>query len=605
MNETEREEPTYSLSYVLQGLLRIAWRFCPSLLIFYFAVTLVASLCPVALTAIQKMLIDQYATLMPSVPLETTIITSLIMLGMRSVVISIQGFFRGALCTVYLSSLLTYRMQNALSYLFAEKLVEVDVEQLENSKVQSTIEKARSSYLWRTTDLLHMLVNLSAAAVACVVSFCVLLRFSSYLPFLLLLVTVPRFFVQSRYGTIQWSIWASGVPDQKKLYYLMHLLTSVNYIPELRVFQAPSALLKQLAELQAKHLKRAQVAMNSFLGEQWAPILIEGGVLCVLAILQLQKVLSGEMSIGAFTLFLIISEQFVAAGVLLITSVTQLKANSLFASHFFEVMNLPKSIVEPPDAQPLDSRQSPTIEFRNVTFEYPNGRKALDNISFTIPSGTSLAFVGANGAGKSTLMKLLYRQYDVTTGEIIVNGRNIKELQIKDWYNHLGALFQNFSDYHFTISENLRLGVDGPPDQDRMAQAAKLAMADEFIVTLPNQYDQMLGKQFDGGEDLSWGQWQKLSIARAFYRNSSILILDEPTSAIDAVAEQKIFENLFHAYAGKTLIIVSHRLSMARLADRIIVLSDGRILEEGRHDELMQSGGTYASMFTAQALGYN
>jgi ATP-binding cassette subfamily B protein len=212
--------------------------------------------------------------------------------------------------------------------------------------------------------------------------------------------------------------------------------------------------------------------------------------------------------------------------------------------------------------------------------------------------------VGKNGAGKTTMVKLLCRFYDVDSGEILIDGINIKDVSLADWYQYIGTLFQEFMHYDFTARENIMLGNTDVVDEKKMIEAALKTGADKFINSFPNKYDQLLGRQFEGGTELSQGQWQKLAVARAFYQSPPILILDEPTSAIDAEAEYEIFQNLKKLYENKTLFLISHRFSTVRNADKILVLDGGIVIEEGSHERLMKKNGLYAKMFMTQAQGY-
>jgi len=248
----------------------------------------------------------------------------------------------------------------------------------------------------------------------------------------------------------------------------------------------------------------------------------------------------------------------------------------------------------------------PLIEFKNISFRYPNTKRyILKNFNLSIRTGEKIAFVGENGAGKTTLIKLLLRFYDVTDGEIVVNGINIKHLNLEKWYALIGVLFQEFIKYQFTFKENVYFGNKKEVNNlDLLKEAIKKSGADEFVKDLPSKYDQTVGKMFKEGVDLSGGQWQKLALARTFFKNAPILILDEPTSAIDAKAEYEIFQRVQELQKDKTVIIISHRFSTVRNADRILVLDGGRIIEEGNHEILMKKKGLYAELFNIQAQGY-
>jgi ATP-binding cassette subfamily B protein len=241
-----------------------------------------------------------------------------------------------------------------------------------------------------------------------------------------------------------------------------------------------------------------------------------------------------------------------------------------------------------------------------VSFKYPGtDRFILKNFNLTIKSGEKIALVGENGAGKTTIIKLLLRFHDVTDGEVLINRVNIKDVSLEEWHKSVGALFQDFIKYQFTFKENVYFGDLSKPKKVKfLKEAITQSGADKFIGNLPEGRSQILGKMFEGGIDLSGGQWQKLALARAFYRNAPLLILDEPTSAIDAKAEYEIFQRVQNLQKDKTVIIISHRFSTVRSADRILVLEGGKIIEEGNHKELMDKKGLYEELFTLQAQGY-
>jgi ATP-binding cassette subfamily B protein len=246
------------------------------------------------------------------------------------------------------------------------------------------------------------------------------------------------------------------------------------------------------------------------------------------------------------------------------------------------------------------------IAFDHVSFQYPTGtREVLEDISLTIRPGEVVALVGENGSGKTTLIKLLCRLYDPASGIITLDGIDLRQLETTALRREISVIFQDYAQYHLTARENIWFGnVALPPDQERIAAAARHAGADEVIAGLPQGYETILGKWFEDGEELSVGEWQKVALARAFLRDAQIIVLDEPTSALDARAEYEVFKKFRQLAAGRTVILISHRFSTVRMADRIFVLEGGRIIESGAHDELVRLGGTYARLFETQAQYY-
>jgi ATP-binding cassette subfamily B protein len=279
----------------------------------------------------------------------------------------------------------------------------------------------------------------------------------------------------------------------------------------------------------------------------------------------------------------------------------------MYIGDYFTLMSFEPRLVLPKRGYKLDPDSIPAIRFDQVSFKYPKAKRAvLHDVSFAMGPGEHVAIVGENGAGKSTLIKLLMRLYDPTSGTVCVDDRMLPDVQLDSWYAQLGFLFQDFSQFApLSLRENVTLGAQSEPaSAKRLERALHLADAQKFVKQLPGGVEQTLDPSYKGGTELSGGQWQRVALARSFYHSPNVLILDEPTSAIDAAAEYAIFNRLFKAQEGKSMIIISHRFSTVRRADRIIVLDQGRIVEQGTHQELMKLGGKYQQLFTLQAEGY-
>jgi ATP-binding cassette subfamily B protein len=279
---------------------------------------------------------------------------------------------------------------------------------------------------------------------------------------------------------------------------------------------------------------------------------------------------------------------------------------ALYLDDLFSFFEVQPEIVSAPDARQFPARIEQGFVFEDVGFRYPGAERwAVRHLSFTLKAGEVIALVGENGAGKTTLVKLLARLYDPDEGRILLDGHDLREYDLDSLRGNIGVIFQDFVRYHLTAAENIAVGrIEARADRGRIVEAAKRSLADEVIARLPQGYDQVIGKRFRTGIELSGGEWQKIGIARAYMRDAQVLILDEPTAALDARSEFEVFQRFKELSAGKTAVLISHRFSTVRMADRILVLDQGRIEAAGTHDELMAQPGRYAELFELQASGY-
>ena len=318
------------------------------------------------------------------------------------------------------------------------------------------------------------------------------------------------------------------------------------------------------------------------------------------------QVVKGNLLIGTLTFILASIGDLRQSLSGLFSNLGRQYQDSLFVTDIFRFLSLKPIIKKPEKGIVLDSKQTPEIAFEHVTFSYPGTKKTvLKDFSLKIAPGEKIALVGVNGAGKTTFVKLLCRFYDPDGGKITIDGHDLKEIDLESWYNQLGAIFQDYARYHFIVKEAIAVGRTGVASSlEKVKEAAKASEADTFIEEWEKKYDQMLGKEFTEGTEPSIGQWQKLALARTFYRDPRILILDEPTSSIDAEAEAKIFEKLELLPKDRTVILISHRFSTVRQADKIGVVEEGGLKELGTHEDLLKLNGTYANLFTLQAKGY-
>ncbi|MBI1975429.1 MAG: ABC transporter ATP-binding protein [Candidatus Vogelbacteria bacterium] len=603
MEESKLTTPIKQIAKNTKRLFSLAWRMDKRTTILYYLTAAIGALVPVASAYVLKLLIDYLQIAQNSFVTTIPVIVAVI-LAARYLVTLLDGVIYSGLHRSYLDYVFRYELQNEITMKFHRKISKLDIAHFENSEVQDLITKTRDTMQWRLPDYLRTFAEFFRDIVAFVAAFIVLLPFGLWIPILISIITIPRLYFQAKYGAIQWSIWGSGAPQTKKLWYLNYLLQEPMTVRETRISQSSESLLNKFQEIQRYLFNLSKSALDKYLRVLTIPPIIESIVIFFIAYHFLPPVVTGALTIGSYTLLISMLEQLGSRSANASMFFAHMYESNLYVNHYFDFLALPQLIPTTKNPVILEEIKPPKIEFRNVSFNYPKGQKVLDEVSFVIEPGESVALVGHNGAGKTTIVKLLCRFYDVSDGEILINDINIKALDLPRWYKFLGTLFQEFVRYHFTVRENIFLGAPEKKDENAMIEAARKSGAAEFIEQLPKKYDTILGKELEDGEELSGGQWQKLAIARAFYEEPPVLILDEPTSAIDAEAEYEIFSNLEKQYKNKTLILVSHRFSTVRNANKIVVIDHGKIIESGSHQELMKLGGQYAKLFSIQAKGY-
>jgi ATP-binding cassette subfamily B protein len=422
---------------------------------------------------------------------------------------------------------------------------------------------------------------------------------------LTLLAAVPLWIAGARRGQMLFSLYSSLTPAERERWYLAYLLTDRAHAKEVRTFGLAAFLRNRWQRRSDERLVEMQHKTNALLrvgllGNLVSAVIIGGGLTVLLAL-----AFSGRMTLA---------DAGTAAGAVLLL-ISRLRAASLGADVLFEAAPFVKDFTEFIDsAEPLmppgDQQPAPTrferVTVEDLTFTYPSGdRPALEGVSLAFEAGQVIALVGENGSGKTTLAKLLCRLYLPQSGRILWDSIDIAHVDPADLRRSIAVLFQDFSSYRLPGADNIAVGrCERADDRAGIVAAATKAGADSFLAALPNGYDSMLGPEFEGGTDLSVGQWQRVALARAFFRDAPFIILDEPTASLDARAEHELFDRIRTLFAGRTVLLISHRFSTVRSADRIYVLANGRLTEQGTHAELMALGGHYAELFTLQASSY-
>lgn len=585
---------------VSRRLLKIAWEVDPVLFSIYFLVGMLPAIIPFVSSYVYKLIIDFVVesirgNVFDYFPLYFLIFLGAVLYFIQQAVFSTQA---------YLEILFFTKLPIYLNQLILGKISTLDMEYFENSDFKNSLEKVRETSSFRPQALLNEIIYMAQSFLQVSIALVAIIHLNWLLIVIVLIAAVPEFVNRTIRSKVSWGIWNANSEIRKRYWYLSTLLQSVESVKEIKLFSLGKRFLKEIKTLQLKfYRENAQVAKTNYFYN------VGFGSLSVFIFIGVQtyvvfQALSRKVTIGDIEFYRGVVNNFSNGLGGFFRNVNQILDHSLYVESIFEVLDAKPLLKEKSDAVILHGDKAPVIEFKNVSFSYPGSKKhILHNFSLIINPGEKVAFVGENGAGKSTLIRLLSRFYDVTAGEILIDKVNIKDLEVSSWYKKIGVLFQDFARYEHSVKDNIHFG-DITKNSESISDASALSGADEFIEKLDAKYDQMLGKTFEKGEAISTGQWQKIALARAFFRNAPILVLDEPTASIDARAESEIFERVESLSKDKTVIIISHRFSTVRNADRIFVIDTGKIIETGNHKELMKLNGQYAKLFTLQAKGY-
>lgn len=506
----------------------------------------------------------------------------------------------------YLLRQFWFFLEEKFSILVLTKKGEIDVAVHEDPEYSNLFNKVRDFANYRIQNFsdrqFFIFQNILEVAVSVLI-----LSFAGPLVLIaLVLANLPELYVAINYGHEAWGIYGAHAEVRKRYWDLQEYFDWLPWLTELKLFQNTSHFISLAKDILVNFHAEQHKAEQKKLRLQMASVLISQLITAAVIVWLILRVVYGQIQIGTFIFFIASIYELRQSLSGLFSNIGKQYEDGLFLHDVFTLLDIKSKLEKPTLGIILSPDKTPEISFKNVTFRYPGTDKmALKNFSITIHPGEKIALVGANGAGKTTFVKLLCRFYDPDEGQIMIDGHDLKKIDLQSWYELMGALFQDYSQYHFLVKEAIKLGRLNDKDSfEKIRKAAESSEADSFIEEWTKQYEQMLGKQFAGGVEPSIGQWQKLALARAFYRDPRILILDEPTSSIDAEAEAKIFEKLESLPGDRTVLLISHRFSTVRQANRICVLEDGAMKELGTHKALLKRKGLYARLFNLQAKGY-
>ena len=596
----------------LQPFLRLIWQTSPSLTVANAALRLVRAFLPVAMLFVGKLIIDEVIVLAAGTNAPATLrgwwssglIDRLAMLIAFELAIAILSDVIGRVVSL-VDSLLSERFTNETSIRLMEHAATLDLEDFEDSELQDQLERARRQTMGRSSLMTQLLGQ--AQDVVTIITFAIgLVAYAPWLILLLGIALIPAFLGEAHFNAASYTLNYTRTPERRELDYVRQTGASVETAKEVKIFGLNAFLIERYRTL-SDAIYRANKAL-AIRRALWGSGLTAVGTLGYYVAYGYLAwgTLRGQFTIGDLTF---LAGSFRRLRTLLeglLSGFSQMAGQALYLDDLFSFFLVQPEIISRENALPFPQPMREGMRFEGVGFRYPGAEQwAVRNLTFTLHAGEVLALVGENGAGKTTLVKLLARLYDPDEGRIVLDGHDLREYDLASLRANIGVIFQDFVRYHLTAAENIAVGrIEAAGDRERIEAAACRSLADDVIRRLPGRYDQPLGKRFRKGIDLSGGEWQKIAIARAYMRDAQLLILDEPTAALDARSEFEVFQRFRELSAGKTAVLISHRFSSVRMADRILVLAGGEIEASGTHDDLLAAGGRYAELFELQAEGY-
>ncbi len=580
---------------------KLIWQTNRRLFLLNVSVRIVKSILPVLLLWVGKLIIDEVILQASASVKDYSHIWFLLGVELALAVLSnllsrVIGLTDGLLGDLY---------SNKSSVELIQKSATMQLSQLEDANFYDKLERARRQTTNRVT-LMSTVLSQAQDIITVISLITGLIVFQPFLILLLLIAIIPSFLNEIKFSRYSYSLVRSWTPERRELDYLRYIGASDVTAKEIKLFSLADFISNRFSKLANKYyLANRALAIKRAV---WGSIFnIIGDISYYAAyVIIVIRTVTGIITIGDLT-FLAGSFRSLRNQLQTIFQrFTRITESALYLKDYFDFMDIEH------EQAPDTANTAPSLPikegfvFENLSFKYPESDQyVLKNISFTLRAGEKMALVGENGAGKTTLIKLLLRMYEPTEGRILLDGQDIRNFDPGKYQKVFGVIFQDFVRYHFTAKENIAVGkIDELSNQEQIEYAAHKSLANQVIETLPDRYEQQLGKRFHQGKELSGGQWQKVALARAYMKNAEVIVLDEPTAALDARAEFEAFQRFTELSEGKTAVLISHRFSTVRMADRILVLKNGGILELGTHEELISNQGLYAELFNYQAQGY-
>ncbi len=592
------------LTLNLKKAVRFVWESGPRWVFLNIGLLFVQGLLPIASLYTMKLMIDAVSRTLVAPPAERTlqpVIQVLILAAIVALIIAVVSRLGETV-----TKLQGWAVFDYMNDVLQAKGIDADLEYYENAEYQDTLHRAQREAGYRPVSILNGLVQIVQSSISLIGIGWLLVTLHWLVIPVLLLAVFPGIVVKLIYSNQQYRLERQNTPKERRSWYYHMILVGADFAKEVRIFGLGGTLRQRYQvlreEIRTTKTKAELVNTAQSIVAQIISTLAVYGLFGYVA----YRTIQGNNTLGDLVMYFQAFQR--GQGYLqdILGGLARLYENNLFLSNLYEFLDLKKKVPDPDKPLPVPNPIRKGIRFDHVNFNYPNSdRTVLHNIDFSIQPGEVVALVGENGSGKTTLVKLLCRLYDPETGCIQVDGIDLRQFKTADLRHAIGVIFQDYAQYNLTAGDNIWFGdVEQPWSLEQIVEAAQLADAHPVISSLKDGYNTVLGNMFENGEQLSIGQWQKVALARTFYRRSQVIILDEPTSALDPKAEYELFLKFRELLNGRTAILISHRLSTVRMADRIYVIQNGRIVEAGTHEELMGSSGLYAELFDRQAQNY-
>lgn len=586
----------------LPRFFKMVWLTSPSLTLLNALLRIIRSAIPVSMLYVAKLIIDEVVLLSRSnADTSQNFLWQLIALEFGIAILA-DALGRA---TALVDSLLGDLFANHTSIKIMKHASSLDLDQFEDSVFYDKLERARQQTTGRTILLSQVLSQVQDLITMFFLA-AGLIAFNPWLIGLLFLAVLPAFISESYFNDKNYSLSRRQTPERRELDYIRYVGASDETAKEVKIFDLSGFFIDRFKQLSDKFYSDNKAL--SIKRASWGTVFSVLGTMGYYAayVFIILRTVSGQLSIGDLSFLAGSFRQLRAMMEGILSRFTAVSQGAIYLKDFFDFFDITPKIKASKNSLPFPKPIKEGFVFENVGFRYTNSELwANRHLNFSLRSGEKLALVGENGAGKTTLVKLLARLYDPTEGRILLDGHDLREYDLTELRSEIGVIFQDFLRYQMSVSQNIAAGnISEKNNQELIMASARQSLADAVVQKLPGKYEQPLGKRFNQGVELSGGEWQKIALARAYMKDAQLLILDEPTAALDARAEYEVFQRFSELTHGKTAVLISHRFSTVRMADRILVLDKGQLLESGSHEELLEKNGRYAELFRLQAMGY-